>query len=167
MPTYARDYFDLSFIFGPDGNCLLCKLEDGCHANGCPGKLFDHGRLKFVATYTTGGCNRGCCSSSDHRDESDTREDPIAQIARHDPPRSVQVVIGVDLDAIEGPQGDSCDSILAAATAPRKAAAEKAEAARRKSARDNLLRILEEQRGDLSPEGYERRRAKILTDYPE
>lgn len=165
--TNARDYFDLSLIFNPEGNCLLCKVEGGGHRDGCPGQLFDAGGLKYIATYTTGGCNRGCCSSSDHRDEAYTREELIGMIARHDPPRYVEVVVGVSLDSIEGICGrDSGDAILEAATNPRKAAAAAAEAARKKSARDNLLMALEKERGDLNPEGYERRRAEIFARYP-
>lgn len=148
--------------------CKLCDahLDFAEHAEDCPGRVLE--ALQYEIHVEGPNCARSCCGYTDTRVDGPSFE-AIAEDAVRAGSDAIRVrYAGRVFADVELPSG-----LIAAAAAriqkreEEKKAAEKAqrEAEERAAAHQAALAQLEQDRPDLSEEGYARRKAQIEKEY--
>lgn len=140
------------------GICKLCGLEDGEHALECPGTLIES--VRYEARYYGPNCGRGCCGYTEGEVEGGSVQE-VFDKAADALAASEAITFRCDIRTFVSGVNDWPD-ITDAVNTRRRAQAEREEAARLAASKEAALKRLEAEKGDLTPEAYERRLAKIL-----
>lgn len=155
-------------LYDEDGFCRLCSLPNGDHTDECPGSIPLH-RLRYEVTYSGRNCTRGCCGGTSGSNSGETLMDAVKATAA-----DVSECAYFSAEArIVFELSDDAHSLVVAemkrVAAVKKAEKEAEEA--RKALRSNTeaftrsVRALERERGDLTPEAYERRKRELREKY--
>ncbi len=143
--------------------CKLCGFGHRDHADDCPGRMIDG--ATFEVTYEGPRCLRSCCGYIEGSAAGATLEEcvtdaaeSLTEAARHRCEARLVYVLDVPIDDLVTAK---LAALHDAKVAKRKAAELAAEQTRRENERTRALAALEAERGDLTPEAYERRRAAL------
>jgi len=152
-------------MYDAKGSCRMCGAgDDGSgwrdHAADCPGDVIE--RMAYEVTYEGPHCGSGCCGRTDGAAVGGTLEACVAEattrlaeaVRFYCEARLVFVLEGVDATGLVSAERDRRKAERDARLAAELAAAEAAQAQRR---RHKALADLHAMRADLTPEAFERR----------
>lgn len=154
-------------IYDEDGFCRLCSRQSDDHTDECPGSILH--KLRYEVIYSGRNCSRGCCGTASGSNTGDTLMEAATATAQ-----DVSECVSYHVEARMVVDLDDDIKALVRAEAQRlsdqKRAEEEAEEARDRIRVNTdqfnwAVQLLEAERGDLTPEAYERRMRELRDKY--